>query len=98
MQEEHPITYRVGKNLTEQHMVLILDVHLTHHKHKTRHDTNPRITWRSTIDFQKMIEGNLGLQGSTNLIWDEMPKNVTKAANAVLGESKDFGPKDKEFY
>ena len=45
-----------------------------------------------------MIEGNLGLQGSTNLIWDEMPKNVTKAANAVLGESKDFGPKDKEFY
>ncbi|RDX74741.1 hypothetical protein CR513_45471, partial [Mucuna pruriens] len=35
-------------------------------------------------------------QSSANLIWDEMSKKVRKVSKAILGESKSFGPRDKE--
>lgn len=34
--------------------------------------------------------------GSTNTMWDRMAEGIRKVAKETLGESRGFGPKDKE--
>jgi Reverse transcriptase (RNA-dependent DNA polymerase) len=92
-----------GESLTTQHRALVLDVRFRSHKQRTRQVTCPRIKWwqlkgDKQIKFEKKLleEGTWELQGTADSLWNEMSKKVKEVAKAVLGESKGFGPRDKE--
>ena len=92
-----------GESLTTQHRVLVLDVRFRSHFQRTRQVTCPRIKWwqlegDKQLEFKKkfMEEGTWELQGTADSIWNEMSKKVKKVAKGVLGESRGFGPRDKE--
>lgn len=92
-----------GESLTTQHRVLILDVRVARHNQIRRRVTNPRIKWwqlkgvKLLMFKQKWLEeGNWELPGNANSMWDDMATKIRKIAKTVLGESRGFGPRDKE--
>ena len=92
-----------GESLTTQHRVLVLDMHVKSRKSRTRKVLNPRIRWwqlkgDKQLAFQRQLmeERVWEIEGNASFMWEEMANGIRKVAKEVLGESKGFGPKDKE--
>ncbi|KAH1233397.1 Craniofacial development protein 2 [Glycine max] len=92
-----------GESLTTQHRVLVMDVRIRDRAKRRSPMVAPRIKWwhlkgeKQGIFQQKIWEGWCGQsQGSANDMWNKMSQEIIKVAKETLGESRGFGPRDKE--
>ena len=93
-----------GHGVTTQHRLLVLDVQIKGIRSKRRTIPNPKIKWwqlkgekRETFKRKLLLEeGVWESQESANIMWKNMAKKVEIVAKEILGESKGFGPRDKE--